>query len=679
MGKYCLIKHLSDEFKSRLKSGEINPEKLSDMTSQERHEYFKGFLGEENAANVNALFEKKLLQKNKWNAYLKWAKEVTGITPEVRRDLISRIEKMSKSPSLLSPEGEQVFMNDLVNSKLGFGVTEEESRKITELTNKMTEFKSKADPKTFTFPTEKDRLDYGLARVVMQDYVSNLKLQAKQPQGLKETLKHYANPVNLVETLAGTLKSIVASMDNSFFGRQGIKVLYTRPNIWMKNFGKSFGDIGRELAGIDAMAPIKADIYSRPNALNGKYNKWGLDIGINTEEAFPSALPEKIPLFKRLYKASESAYNGAALRMRADLADRLDTIATKNGVDLMSDKEAKAFGKLINSTTGRGSLGKAEALGKEINVLLFSGKFLKANIDTLFGGAKNIIKYPFARKSMTFAEKESAKNLIRIAGSVAAVLGIADRLWPGSVDWDSRSSDFGKIKIGDTRFDVTGGMGSLVTLASRIVPTQHDGKWGFWKKSGDKYTQLGTGKFGTSSPIDILSDFAQGKLSPTAGLLRDRWEGKMFGGKPLTVQNQAEGSLEPMIYQTYKELKENPNSAGVWRGVLADAFGISVNTYSQQKTDWNQSDSKELNQFKEMIGQDKFNQANEEYNKLVEEKIKKVQNDERYKKMSDEDKQKILTKAKDIVKQSIFDKYHFTYKQEKTDTKNKKDIESIVK
>jgi hypothetical protein len=45
---------------------------------------------------VNSTFEAKLLLKDQQRGYLTWAKKLTGVTPEIRRDLISRIEKMDK-------------------------------------------------------------------------------------------------------------------------------------------------------------------------------------------------------------------------------------------------------------------------------------------------------------------------------------------------------------------------------------------------------------------------------------------------------------------------------------------------------------------------------------------------------------------------------------------------------
>jgi len=52
---------------------------------------------------------------------------------------------------------------------------------------------------------------------------------------------------------------------------------------------------------------VKADINSRPNALNGNYKKMGLAVG-NVEDQFPSSLPAKIPYAGRVFEASKNAF-----------------------------------------------------------------------------------------------------------------------------------------------------------------------------------------------------------------------------------------------------------------------------------------------------------------------------------------------------------------------------------
>ncbi len=54
MAGFCLIKPLADKFKQALVSGKVDPAKLSQMTSEERHAFFTDLLGEEiKKLNIN--------------------------------------------------------------------------------------------------------------------------------------------------------------------------------------------------------------------------------------------------------------------------------------------------------------------------------------------------------------------------------------------------------------------------------------------------------------------------------------------------------------------------------------------------------------------------------------------------------------------------------------------------
>src|SRR3990167_8711640 len=94
MAIWCLTKENVDRFKIALKDGTINPFKMASLASEDRHAFLSKFVGEENALQVNSLFESKLLLKNQKAGFISWAKKVSGITPQVKRDLISRIERM---------------------------------------------------------------------------------------------------------------------------------------------------------------------------------------------------------------------------------------------------------------------------------------------------------------------------------------------------------------------------------------------------------------------------------------------------------------------------------------------------------------------------------------------------------------------------------------------------------
>lgn len=563
MPTWCLNKTLAREFLLRLKADVKLPEKLASMRSSERREYFTNFLGEDNAKEVNALFESKLLLKNKKIGYITWAKRVGNLRPEIKKDILTRINKLEK---VLSPEEEARFLEDLVAKKFGADITHQEAKQLVDLASKVEE--RKAAIPVGSPVRSKERVDYGLSYVLFQDYVQSLK-QGGAKLNLLDNIKH---PIKLFFKASGATKSFLSTLDNSFFGRQGIKALYTNPDIWAKNFLKSWGDISKELIGIDGMKAIKADVYSRPNSLNGTYQRAKIDIGIGTEEAFPSSLPEKIPLLKLPFKASQTAFNGAALRMRADLADRYFAKAIRQGVDTTDQFQAQSIGKLVNAMTGRGSIGKFEAVSKEINASLFSVKFLASNVATLV--------QPVNTSLSVFARKQAAGNLVKIVAGVAGVLYTAELLHPGSVELDPRSPNFGKIKIGDTAFDVTGGMASLVVLASRIMPSKHNGRWGFWQKSGktEKWTQLGTGKYGVKSPLDVFEDYWEGKAAPIPALIRDVWKGETFAGEKVTPVNAIKGLITPISIQNIERLKEQ-EAANILAASILEVLGISNITY----------------------------------------------------------------------------------------------------
>src|SRR6266436_5151390 len=109
---FCLPKELTDKFKTKLISGEINPEKLSSMSSEERRTYFKEFLGADNAKQVNTLFESKLLLKNQQLGIINWAKQVAGMKPEVLKDILTKVNKMTE---VLNPVSEKAFLEDLAS------------------------------------------------------------------------------------------------------------------------------------------------------------------------------------------------------------------------------------------------------------------------------------------------------------------------------------------------------------------------------------------------------------------------------------------------------------------------------------------------------------------------------------------------------------------------------------
>jgi hypothetical protein len=194
---------------------------------------------------------------------------------------------------------------------------------------------------------------------------------------------------------------------------------------------------------------------------------------------------------------------------------------------------------------------------------------LKANIDVLTAhGAGMALKHPMARR-------EAAINLLKIVGETAMVMVIANALKPGSAEYNLISSDFGDIKIGKTRFDITGGASSIVTLAARIIT----------RKTKNPVTgeirEYGIG-YGQKSPFDAMIDFLANKTNPPARVLVDALRGRHYDYTPFELKKSAYGAATPISIQQAISLKDNASADAV-AGVIADFIGVSANTFEDRK------------------------------------------------------------------------------------------------
>jgi len=523
-----------DSFLEKLKSGEITPEKLSEMTSAERKAFFTSFLGADNAHKVNADFESKLLLKNQKLGIINWAKKAAGIKKNAQRDIVSVANRMTE---ILKPEDESKFLADLAERRLGVGVTVEEAGKIADLAKRTSDAKDRI--KKGETDSSPESIEYAKELFAMKEYVKGLKVESKALSP-KEYLK---SPWQMVKAISGTFKSAKASIDASFATRQGFVTLLTKPKIWGETFLKSFDAWKNELKGIDGKAPVVIDIFSKPNFYNGKYKDIGIDVLLETEEAFPTSYLNKIPGLGRLYSASMSAYNGALLRMRTLLADRFIADAESMGV---TDLKNSGIGNVVNSMTGRGKMPLTKGQADTLNVILFSSRYFKAQVDVLTAGLSD------SKVRGTPAQKTAVNNLLRIVSVVGGVLLTAKLLDKDSVDLDPRSTKFGKVfvRVGDKRvgIDVTGGYRSLIILASRLTPfTTHNGKMGlWWKSSKGRYYNMWDNKWGALEPSDFAVNFLEGKLAPFSRVILDTYKQTKWDNEKPTIMGELFDLISPI-------------------------------------------------------------------------------------------------------------------------------------
>lgn len=562
---FCILPERANAFRQALKDKTIDLKDLLDpkMTSEERTAIFRDYTGTDaEAKQLNTQFEEKLVLKNRLLGIKNLFSKAAGIGKYSDANQEEAAKAMSdykakQQERIFSPKENEAFLNDLVDKKMGIHIDKETAATVFKMQGEVNKAKD-------AIADGGDRMDYGRAKVALDNYLNSVE-DSGPARTFTEQLKH---PGEMLSEVAATSKGLKASLDNSAIFRQGWKTMFTDPKIWAKNAATSFKDLVQQFGGEEVMDEVQAEIQSRPTY--DKMQEAGLDVG-TTEEEFPTHLVERLPIIGRAYKASEAAYTGFVYRTRADVFDKYLNAAETAGVDVTDKEQLESIGKLVNSLTGRGYLGKTgERAAGVVNNLFFSPRFLKSQVDFLTAHQLQKGVTPFVRK-------QAATNLVKVIGGIASILGIAYALNPKSVDFDPRSSNFGKIKIGTTTFDVAGGMGSVLTLAARLATMS--------SKSSvtGKVTKLNSGKYGSQTGLDVVESFAEGKLSPIASIVRDLLEGQDYNYNKPTLPNEVSNLLTPLPITNATQFYQNPHGAGVLISVLADALGISVNNINPPK------------------------------------------------------------------------------------------------
>lgn len=564
---FCLIGQHANDFIAAIKSGQLDPVKLQAMDSQARHAEFAKVVGEANAEKLNAEFEGKLLLKNQQAGLVRWITQSTTPGSPLQRDLLARVDRMDNR--ILNPGSLKDFYADLAKRKLGFGVTMQEAGHITSLAQDVANAKAAG-------ATSGDYAPYGRALSEFKSYTNDLEQNIPQPF----TIGRAAGNVFSFS------KAINASFDNSALLRQGLPTLFNHPAIWAENAAQSFVDIAKTLkskGGGDAVAKeTEAGIFAKENYRNGYYKRAGLATA-TTEESFPPSVLEKIPALGRLYKASENAFQGFIHRVRSDVFDQYIDIAKANG-ETLDTAQLQSIGKLVNSLTGRGHLAKFEAGSEILNLGFFSPRSIKANIDFLTAHQLQKGVTPFVRK-------RAARNLAQYIAGMTTLMFSAKALVAAfgddkkdSVETNPLGTDFGQIKIGNTRFDYTGGMRTIAILAARLGPLLA-GKQPLIKDAKGHIKKLNTGNFGERTGLDLLSTYFKNKASPIAQVGITHARGHDFEGRLPTIPRDLATLFGPLGVKNVIEASSDPEStkATALAASIADALGINTNTYNATK------------------------------------------------------------------------------------------------
>lgn len=359
-------------------------------------------------------------------------------------------------------------------------------------------------------------------------------------------------------------RSLMASFDLSAPMRQGV-FLIGRPKQWAPAFKSMIKSFGSE----KAYQSVMDDIASRPSYKLMRENRLALTNPTSAlakgEEAFMSNLAEKIPLVGAGVKASDRAYSAFLNKLRADVFDDL----LSKGKDLgVADNPnfAASVSDFVNAATGRGKLPNALSGSTQLlNGLFFSPRLMASRL--------NLLNPAYYAQLEPTVRKEALKSLFTFAGTGMTVLTLAN-LAGADVGTDPRSSDFGKIKIGNTRYDIWGGFQQYVKLAGQLI----SGKL-ISSTTGKEYT-LGEG-YKPLTRLGIMGKFLQSKEAPVMSFVTSMLEGSNALGDKFSLPEETISRLMPMMVQDIYELAKEWGPKGVLMGVPG-IFGVGSQTYGRQ-------------------------------------------------------------------------------------------------
>lgn len=545
---FCLVKTLSTKFEEMLKSGEINPAKLASMTSAERREFFSKDFGERNAKEINALFESKLLLKNQQRGLITWAKQIGSMKPAAKKEIIDKIMRMD---TILSPENEREFLTDLASKRLGTDITTEEATTIVALSNKIRQSEN--------FTDEVGRIAFGRDKLNLMSYVNSL------------------NPkkASIWQNIAGIPRAVMSSLDLSAPLNQGWGM------VSRKEFYSAFKEMFKFARSEENLLNLQADILTRPNYKAAKRAGLRLtDLG-NTlekrEEAFMTTLLDKVPGIS----ASQRAYTGFLTKLRMDVFDNLIKKAELAGEDVGYGSQAlEDIAKVVNNFTGGARVGRVEGAVPFLNAVFFSPRKIASSLNIL--NPKNYID----PKISPTARKAALRNLIGSLAGTATLLGLGKAVYGDDaiIETDPRSSDYGKLKIGNTRVDFSGGNATYATLASRILSRSiKSTTTGEVKKLGED--------FGNPTASSLVANTIRYKLAPNTSMVWDILEGKNAIGEKVTIPESVMARFKPMFLSTLAEIvqEDTDGSAAL---IIPALFGAGANTYKEKESTSSRSDSR---------------------------------------------------------------------------------------
>ena len=459
----------------------------------------------------------------------------------------------------------------------------------------------------------------------------------------RQNMTWYERAWDWVKQFAYVQRSIKTAFDASHLRRQGGIAVTTHPTIVKKIFRPMLESLSSESGNYRTLQDLENHPRYNQASVGGVFLPKEGDVATMKEEAFMGRWAEQLKIGKIApLRISERMYTTTLAHIRLNLFDILASSIEVNGK--LTDSEARVLAKYVNIATGRGDLTPKTSAGiASVGWMLFAPRWLVSRVQFL--------AFPF---TPTFHREKRVRKLLakeygRYITGVAAwqmMWGSLFYLWSDDDDdevtlsLDSRSTDFLKVKWGETRVDMLSGLQQQIVLGSRILPPLV-GMKGYSARSDQRIegTPFTYGGAYANKPLAEAFRFGRKKLAPIPGMIatvldKDPKTGKMTNvvGEemqwlPKSRRHDIHLGLlgETVVPLALGEVQSAYANKGPFGGTLLAALALSgegVQTYGDKARWYTLTDAQRIKEVTRWLDAAKYNSTEPGYFSMLSSKDK---------------------------------------------------------
>lgn len=627
----CILPQAMRDFKEKLQNEGKTFTSLRQMTASERvkmfSDAFNSFNGDTTGEWFNREYERKLLLPNQRESLKKLADTLAKKGKDTKNHKLL-YEKINGMKTAYNPKEGKPFLQGLAKAQLGFDILQEDARALFNTTQTLAQQKKELDgiARETGAAGWNDLNNEQYEKLIADEsnYQKMMEFGKKQAEFNEQIEQAYFNvkQPSFIEKLAGTFTAIKASWDASF-GRQLVKGWYAG----------NFKGAGRQwMAGMQAWNAEKANatlamIYSHPYYTSGKLNELGLKLGGTETEFFPdnfisgksSILTDQDgkPLtgtkaIYELFVRSDRMYSTGVLFAKFQAG--VQALDSANGN--VNALKAMDMGGAINGLFGKVNIPGLNERGQKIaGVFLFAPRWVASQVRNLIDAPKYAAIYAANKlrghgglnQAQQMRLRSAVYNIIATAllsNIISAALRSDDDEFDGFLDalanqFDPRSSDFGKLRIGNLRLDISLGTNAIITMLSRVITGQTktgDGlianksrfqsawQWLHYKESPmianvENLVKVINAQFTGETAKDVI-----GQDMPA-------WKFALDAVLPISVTGMIEAGINAIEADSDKRASVLIGGAA---SVIADIFGINSQFYDATEKPMNKGKSADV-------------------------------------------------------------------------------------